>query len=433
MEFENFNILTNSIGAMRWYISAIQTGDLLSYEDVFSTYYKQVVPSKLHHLAVSYEGENKEGLVFNAKIWNKTGGVKNANTAIVLKETQQNKQVALSDFEVGITPSRIDVIDLKDEEALLLSNDKAAIAYAKDGKELWRYDFPEKLVVAPQIIDFENDQKSEIVFFMNRLVVILRSNGAQISGWTKKMNEPVYGGTCLNYDNKFDYRILINKGSSILAFDEKGDVVNGFNFKGMNGGLVGGIDYALINGKDYISFKDQANQLYTLTRRGENRFNKIRTIDLPNETDFLLGEKEATIRKMGYDRQYIYSYYVKDGNLDSVKLDKRANPIRVFWLQDHASPRLVVEEVNRVLVIDKFGYVENEIVKPTNAKRLIAVNETENLCFVLFDDINNSLYLLNNEGKMVVSNAIKSTEVFKIFDSQIYTYDGLRLKAYKLN
>lgn len=431
MEFENFNVLSNSIGAMRWYISAIQTGDLLSKQDMLENYYQQVAPSKAHYLSAAYDNTEKAVISFDVKSWTQKGICKVAHTAIVLKETAKTTDQTRVDFEVTIIPKRIDLIATKDGQALLLSNENGAIVYNEHGQQLWRYDFPEPLIGVPQIIDFENDKKSEIVFFMKQLVVIKRADGSNVPGWSKKMNAEVRGGACLNYDNNYDYRIFVDAGESILAFDEDGEHVQGFKFTGMKGGLANSIDYALINGKDYISFKDKSNQLFLLTRRGENRFPKTRVVDLPNETDFLVGEREETIRKMGYNNQYIYSYYIKDGNLDSVKLDRKVNPIRVSWLKDHQSPQLVIEEENRVLIIDKFGYIEREIVKPTNAKRLISVSHTKNMCFVLFDDANNSLYLLDKDGKMVLSNTLKSTEIYTITDSQIYTFDGLRLKAYK--
>src|SRR5690606_4308778 len=119
-------------------------------------------------------------------------------------------------------------------------------------------------------------------------------------------------------------------------------------------------------------------------------FSKAITPKLKNESNFITGKNEADLHKLGYDNQYIYMHYLKDGTTDSIKLDKRVNGVGERWIMLDR-PLLLVEEPTRVLVFNTFGYVEEEILKPQGATTFIGIETNQDVKFVFFNNSNNSL------------------------------------------
>ncbi|MBK6525561.1 MAG: hypothetical protein IPG07_08405 [Crocinitomicaceae bacterium] len=88
-----------------------------------------------------------------------------------------------------------------------------------------------------------------------------------------------------------------------------------------------------------ISFKDNNNKQYVINRRGESRLTKEVAVKLPNESPFVVGNyDESSLRKLGYKNNFIYNYYLLDGQKDSVKLDRAVNALLAYWIFNNNQP-----------------------------------------------------------------------------------------------
>lgn len=427
-EIENFNVLSNSIEAMRWYLAEIQTDNLFLRSDNFQGQYEQSLPLHVHKLQISSLESDKNTLNYSSETWRSKNKSTHTLTKLNLKDNKlDNNEIT---FSIDFEPIFIQLI-AKSGGVLLTGKNKISY-YDNKGLQKWVYSSKNPIKQKPQLIDLENDGELDIALFNTKGMVVLNHLGKLNKKLTLQNEEEFREGICMNYDNKFDYRFLLINGNKIDYFNENGQIVEGWKFKESTTPINSNLHYTQIKGKDYISFKDASDYLYVLNRRGEDRFSVTRQFSLPNEANFLTGKNEAEIRKLGYKNQYILSYFIKDGYRDSVQLDKRVNPLKVSWLEEEGGPFLVVEEASRIILFNTFGYLENEILKPEGVGQFLGVHTAHGYRYVFFNSSQNSLYLLDERGKLLLKTN-KTYQLYGISSNQFCTYDGRQIKVHTLN
>ena len=429
---DNFNIVANSIPAMRWYLGELQLGNLFFKNSQVKSVYVNAIPQRSHGIAIKKSDSGE--FILSSKIWRTSQICVNTSTQINASSGVSESVELIADFEIEIIPTSIQTIKKADSIFVLVSNQNQLMVYDTNGIKKWRLNLSTSLTGAPQIIDLENDGQDEIVLFQSDQIDIVNTNGKSISGFPKKLNGISKGGLAVNYDNVFNYRFLVSVGNQVKSFDETGAVVQGWLFPGMTSELNGSIFYYSAQEKDLIAFKDMNNKQYILSRKGESRLNKEIVVRLPNETDFPVGNYEASsLRKMGYKNNYIYNYYTLDGLKDSVKLDKEVLAVNVSWLFNDNHPLLVIEETERIVIFDEFGYEKNAVLKPEAAATFIGTIIKQDFNYVFADNSQNTLYLLNGFGKMVFPVPVKGSNVFLLNKDLLYTFVGTKIKIYKID
>lgn len=429
-EYMNFNVLTNSIPAMRWYLSQVQLGNLVGDHGMIHGVYTDCLPDKAHY--VRMEKVESGGYFCQSEVYEKN------DSKLITEVFTAEQKVSVSgvevvyDFQVNIVPDRLTAIRDKKINGILLNNEKQLSMYANSGEQLWTLQLSTPLVEDPQVVDFDKDGIYEYVFFQSNQIDVVNEEGKSIPGFPLMLGGRSQAGLAVNYDNLYNYRLIVNVDNTVKVYSEQGKIVEGWMFEGMNAAIKGKIYHVLTNGKDIITFKDQSNQQYVLNRRGERRIQENIRFSLPNETDFIVGGMQSALRKMGYKGGYIYNYYVLDGERDSLKIDQPVNPTAIYWEYNEGQPLLIVEEINRLLIVNQFGYVQSEVLKPTNTNQFVGLVGSKDYGFVFADYSQNTIYLLNNYGKMILPNAVKGSDVSIIEKDLLYTYSGTSLKAYKI-
>lgn len=427
-EFDNFNILANTIEAMQWYLSEIQTGNLMEGNALMLNQYSISSPLRAHYLSLVNDGD---AIDVETGTWTeKTKCTKTYTNASLLESAPQNLAQAV-DFPINFAAQHIQPFIQSNIRKLLISGKTQVACYTADGTLEWERALQSEILFAPEFIDLDKNGEFEIALFSKNTFLVLNGNGTDVSGLKRKFTSPIAGGLCVNYDQKFDYRFFVVSGSQITCLNEKGETVLGWQFPNANVPLSGEAAYTQIAGVDFLTFKAVNDQLFVLNRRGEPKFGEAVQSKLPNESNFVTGKNEGVLHKLGYANQYIYNRYLKDGYTDSVKLDKRANATAASWVMLD-EPTLLIEEPNRIVLFNEFGYLKQEILKPQEAQRFLGIESTPEIHYVFFNNSNNSLYLLNKEGKIVLSNLENSKAVYGIDNSTFYTFDGQNIKAHKL-
>lgn len=424
-ELNDFVILSNSIPAMRWYLGEFQLGNL--FEQNLSDYrlYEDCLPNSSHFIQMI---KNEEAVSCESHIYQKNGLKLITGVETNELDIQSENVELLADFSIQITPTDI----LVDEDKILVSNASALNVYSHEGELLWSKNSEAGLISKPQIVDFENDGVNEYVLFQKNKLDVVSAMGKSLSGFPVSLSGNCKAGLAVNYDNMFNHRLIINEGNAIKVYNESGKIVEGWMFEGMSAPIKSKIYHVLTSGKDIIAFKDENKQQYILNRRGESRLTAQVSFQLPNETDFVVGGMESSLRKMGYSNGYIYNYYVLDGQKDSVKIDKYVQPIDVSWEYNNGSPLLIVEESERLLIVDQHGYIKSEVLKPQQTNKFVGLVGSKDYGFVFSDNSQNSIYLLNNFGKMMLPNAVQGSSVCSISGDVLYTYSGINIKAYQI-
>ena len=436
-EYENLNILSNSIAGMRWYLFQIQSDNLVLNHDDLMEHFQTTTPLKSHQVTLVMDN-NSEILKANTQTWREKKRCTQTEINLSLNEQVLLTKQQLMEFQVTFVPKHIQSFNQHNKNYLLLSNEKEMALYSGIGVEEWRYSFPSNLSAgSPQLIDLENDGTFELACFMERdFNVVNTSNGKAVPRLSKKLQQKSGGGVCLNYDNKYDYRFLVTQGGKVNCYNETGAIVTGWKFAGSTDGTALAASqsyYTQIAGKDYITFKSNGNTQYVLNRRGESRFGQTYKFELNNESNFVVGTDEATLRKLGYKNQYIQNFYLHDGKRDSLKLDKRVTAQSARWILVNQDAYLIIDEPDRVVVFNVFGYVEHEIIKPAGATQFLGAHTLSGFKYVFFDNSKNSLYLLDRSGKISLSTTTNTLQVYGISPTHFYTLDGQKIKEHKLN
>lgn len=426
-EFENFNILSNSLEAMQWYLSEIQIGNLVDQNELFMTHYQRSVPQLANMLHFVFDG-NK--LVSESTTWTeKMKQVKSSTVSSLNEEAEDNN--ADRSFDLPFEPSYLIPFANSGQGKILLANDMELALLQEDGTIAWQISLASKLIAAPELIDLTNDGISEIAIFSLNEFNVFGADGKLIPNLSIKTAQPIKGGMCVNYDETYDYRFFLVFATNVNCYNESGQPVSGWQFGGLMSPLTGSAYYTQINGVDFLTFKDVNSKVYLLNRKGENRFGTNSISKLPNESEFVIGKDEELVHKLGYANQNIYTRFLKDGYTDSLKLDIPVNAISARWIQSEV-PMLVIEENNRILLFNSSGYQEGEVLKPTVAPTFIRVENTSALRYVFFNNANNSLYLLNKEGKIVCSGLSSNPLVYGINANYFYTSQGLKMYEQKI-
>jgi hypothetical protein len=424
-ELNDFVVLSNSIPAMRWYLGEVQLGNL--FEQNISGYglYSDCLPNSAHHLSLS---NSEDQLSCSSTIYQKNG-----YKLITSVQANQSEPEGLGiemevDFPIDISPSRIQICD----EGILLNNLNAVQLYSKEGEQKWSIKLSSDLVDKPQIVDFENDGINEYVLFQRNELDVVNSKGKSLIGFPVSYSGDSKAGLAVNYDNLFNYRLIVSLENTVKVYDESGEIVEGWMFEGMTAPIKSKIYHVLTSGKDIIAFKDANKQQYILNRKGETRLEEQISFELPNETDFVVGGMESSLRKMGYADGYIYNYYVLDGQKDSIKMDQFVLPTAIHWEFNNGNPLLIIEETERLLIADQFGYIKSEVLKPKKTNMFVGLVGNKEYGFVFSDNSQNNIYLLNNFGKMMLPKAVQGSSVCTIEGDLLYTYSGINIKAYKI-
>lgn len=431
-EYDNFNILANSIPAMRWYITEVQMGNFFFKDNFLSHTYQNTLPEQANQIAIYSDTVATQNLIIESHQTNPSSEI--VARVVIEHEGFSGEAVATNEeYVVEIVPTAIQHISTAGGVYHLLRNERQLMLYNVAGERKWRLDLTTNLVQEPIQVDFENDGSAEWVLFQENQVDVVNLQGKSLPGFPFILNGVSHGGMAVNYDNGFNYRIFVSDGKEIKCLSEEGKVVNGWQFGGMKSGLAGKILYKQVQGKDFIVFSDRSGYHYSLNRRGESRFNKEIRRKLRNRTDFILGASPAKIRVMSYQSQYIYSLYMMDGAVDSVKLDEKVNPVDVRWINEGDHPLLLIEEANRILIVDEFGYTKEEVLKSNTTQEIVQVIGDQDFQYLFADNSQNSLYLRDRRGKLIFPQPMGGTSVLTLVNDELITFTGSKLKVYKIN
>lgn len=427
-ENDQYVVMANSIPAMRWYLSVFQLGELMLNDPDKLDIYQKILPKKIHYADIQNQDNGSSKAL--CKVWSQTDCLEMSTSFNLAGNNSVGVNIAF-EFPINLVPKYLSLVPTKDSTILVASSERQMMAYFMDGTKAWQLNLSSALVQQPSVQDLDNDGNFEIVLFQSDQIDVVDSKGKSVGAFPARINGISNGGIAVNYDNLYDYRFFVSNGTQIQLYNEAGKIVDGWTFAGMDAPLSGDIHHFLVNGKDIISFHDQTGKQYAVNRRGESRLGEEMQFKLPNETDFVTGSLESSLRKMGYKNQYILNYYLTDGQRDSLKVDQEINPVEVRWLFNKNRPLMLADEVTRFLVLDEFGYVKGEVLKPGKNAKLIEVQADNDFKFLFVDNSQNKLYLLNNFGQMIIPKAVPGSEVCYLDGNLLYTFVGTKVVAYK--
>ncbi len=423
-EFNNLNIIANSSEAMDWYIKEMQLGNI---------YFNKVknIPFSLtsHYVKII----NSDSLInVKEKVWiNKT---KCFNSKIVTHQTNsQNLQniTLQNEFFTDFNIENISTYVNGDSIYIIGYNKNSLVCYSHIGEQLWKKELKNNLISEPQIIVKETP--AVVVFLTTQIMAFDLKTGKTLKHFPIQLNQQAKTGVVIKYGEQSDYRFIVNSGHQIDNYSLKGKTVEGWKSYQLKGQVKGKIQYQSKKGKDYIYFTDEFDTVYVLNQKGNSRFEQHYKVNLPNQSKYITGNIEkGNLRCLGYHNNYIVSQFLNNGHLDSLKINSQLNPTTVNWMMKNELVFLIIEEFDRVYIINEYGIVEEEIQKPqSNLQYLNPTIKPKNLH--IFGNLsNNDLYLLNKFGKQLNILPIKGNKITKINNHWLVSFSDSKIWIYKL-
>jgi hypothetical protein len=304
--------------------------------------------------------------------------------------------------------------------------------YDQNNVLVWNVQLPDELVAPLSFVDLDKNGKKQIVAYTKTQLVVLNSDGKVRFSKSANAANPIKGGLTVRYEDVNQYRFFAISAGTIQCYGEKGEVIQGWKFAGKNPGFTGQATYNQIEGSDILTFAGSENQLHILNRKGESRYPNKTFSKLPNQSDFITGKNENILSKLGFANPYIYTRFLKDNFTDSVKLDVAVSPLNAKWILA-PDPTLVIEESNRIILFNPLGYVKSEIIKPEIGAVLIDVLVQDKIYYVLASNSDNSLYLLNGEGKLLLSKVSLTSKIYCLIKNNFYISNAQTIQVHKLN
>lgn len=427
--YGDFTVLTNSIPAAEWYFSAVQLDGLLLSTPLYQQWYEKVLPDEVHRFHLRRSPNHFEGEVC---VYQEKERQLVATFSTQLPQKQALKTNPVVDVSVDIVPEEIQIVYEQNDTLMVLNNATEVSCFTVSGEQRWKLTLSSPLVESPQLVDFENDGRHECVLFQEDQTDVINHRGKSVNGFPLQLKVPSSAGLAVNYDNRFNYRLLVHEGKQVKVYNEAGNRVEGWQFEGMKSAIEGSISHLVVKGKDIIAFKDQDKVQYILNRRGERRLDPPPTVELPNETDFVLGEAPSSLYKMGYRDGQMYTHYLSEDKVDAVEIDRPVSSVKVRWGRSDGRPIMIAEAPDKMLLFDRFGYVKNELLKPTRTAVFLFPVDASYSGFIFSDSTKNELYLLNTYGKTVLPHPIEGSSVSCVDGTMLYTFTGTSIKAYAI-
>ncbi|MGV6860389.1 MAG: hypothetical protein ACWA41_01390 [Putridiphycobacter sp.] len=424
-EINDLNVLANSNEAMDWYIKEMQLGN-----DLFSKNKNLSLPNKCNYMKIIRQNNQ-----FKIQTKNRILNQKNLVSTIISSEQNHahvGKIKLMSSFFTPISVDYLTAVKPKTDSLIILAYSKKGglISYDKTGKKLWK--MTKKLIQNPQIVHADSAVFA-LIFESNKIDLIHMSTGQSKKGFPVVTNGNISTGKLIKYADNSNQRILINENNTVINYSLDGKQVDGWQFKAKVN-LKSEFYYHSENQKDYIYFKDSFDSLHILNRKGEHRFKQNIYSKIENASPYLTGDiTKENLRILSFQNPYIKSQFMNDGHFDSLQINLNVNPTNISWLKRNNNVFLVIEEYNKIFILNEFGILESEIQKPQPNLSYIKQKNTPNELHIFGNLANNHLYLLNKFGKLLNSKPIFGNESSFIFENILVSYYDSNIYVYQIN
>ncbi len=178
-----------------------------------------------------------------------------------------------------------------DTKEILVQDDANALyLISNTGKVLWKKELPEKIKSSIYQIDAYKNEKLQYLFNTTEAIYLLDRNGKDCKGYPVKLKSPATNAlTVYDYDNNHDYRFFIACDKKIYSYKKDGKLNEKWKFDKSKETIHAPVQYAVVDGKDYLIAIDNKGKTYLANRQGELRLKLRETFNVPVK-DFFVDE-----------------------------------------------------------------------------------------------------------------------------------------------
>lgn len=318
-----------------------------------------------------------------------------AHTSIILKKEISQSEVNMTtplftvrlDSDIATQPQFVTNYRTRKKEIIVQDQDNNLYLISTEGKVLWKKQLDGKVQGKIEQVDIYKNGRLQFAFTTENSFLILDRNGKTVEPFNIQFD----GGdlkelAVFDYENNKDYRFLITQNKQLKMYDNKGEIVNGFNFKDASSPITSTPKHFRIQKKDYIAFSLKDGTLKILSRVGSDRIQVKEKMNFSGNSIFKYKNKISTTDSAGVLHQV-------DQNGAITKSDFKLN-------KDHGlyttSNTLVTMNDNVISIKGKkteleLGLYSKPIIFYINNKIYVSVTDIQNQKIYLFDSNSNPI------------------------------------------
>ena len=422
----NYNLIATSTEAMNWVLSSWQLGNIASKSPDIEELLNNYLPHKMNRLLLER----------NSMGWSISGNVNTENqmlAANVQIESSSNTVEGIQNmFEIDLefSPTNMFIVSKGEVDYVIAYGGNMAAVCSADGELLFTRKW------ASEIIDIQVVKQGVdpdfMVFTKNGLDRFTLDNKG-FYGLPKSINSKSYGGKAIVYSDNNQLRVFVGEGNNVMCY-KPGDglaKVEGWVFPVMNAPLNQFV-YRQVQGKDYLLIQNMLNEIMVVNRKGETRLQGKPAFLVESMDDRIMGSSEGSLYIQGYNKGYLYRYFLNNSVVDSTELDGEIQPISQGWIFKESKNEFWQESTNLFIHYDEFGFVKDEIIKPSSLAMFAGYLSEASNTAIFADNKNNKLYLLDERGGLITPNALSGSSAWTMKNGILFTSAGSKLIAYEL-
>ncbi|MCU4175896.1 DUF3352 domain-containing protein [Carboxylicivirga sp. N1Y90] len=307
----------------------------------------------------------------------------------------------------------------KEREVIVQDASNNLYLLSNSGRVLWKKPLNEPILGAIEQVDFYKNNKLQYLFNTRNKLFLLDRNGNHVANFPVNLPSPATNPVAVvDYDKNKDYRFFIScENKKVYLYNEKGNIVPGWKFKGSEGVVNQRIQHFRSNNKDYIAFSDHVNN-YILDRRGNIRV-PVKTAFSRNKNSvfFLEGKntsKDALVTSSS--KGEIVKIQLASGDVDINSIGEIDSNHRLNCFVKNG-------KINYLLSQEKELRLYNNQLKPIFKKEFennIDLNvdvyhfSANNIKFGISQPEHEQIHLLNYDGKSYVGFPLRGKSRFSI-------------------
>lgn len=318
----------------------------------------------------------------------------------VYKEKQRNLWETKLDTQLLAGPFKVKNHLDNTSEIVVQDQSNQLYLISNMGKVLWKKKISGPIISDIKQIDIYKNNKLQLVFNTADELIILDRNGNFVENTPAKFKSKATNGLSLfDYENNHNYRILIAcEDLKIHNFDATAKPVNGWEYPTLKTTCKGKIFHHVVAKKDYLIFTDINGNIYAIDRRGQYRFEPIKST--ATNSNYVLQKGN------NLDNTYILSS-------DSANNFIKTSLTGVTEKNTLNTSFLSFVDVNGDNQIDLVFSDSSGVIAETKSQKILSFNysqpkyiKTES-GYTLISTVDNNFHLINSMGEEVFGFPIK--------------------------
>jgi len=320
--------------------------------------------------------------------------------------------------ELAIKPQIVENHNNPTEKDIIVQDeDNRLHLISANGQIRWSIPVNGKILGEIHQVDHLRNGKWQFLFNTREKLYLLDINGNNVAGFPVSFDSPATNGvSAFDYDNNRKYRyFLAFENKQVLALDQNGKPVSGWNFTKTESVVTTPIQHFRVSSKDYIVFKD-AGKIYIQDRRGETR---VKTpVQFENSENPLVLNLNGTPKIVATDKNGKVYYFYFDGKYAEKNVGSfgAKHLFAVDDLDGNNIPDFIFVDGDKLTVTDENGKMlyektfDNDISIPPSIytfsarQKMLGVSDTKG----------NRIYLFKPEGKQYAGFPFRGNSAFSI-------------------